>query len=385
MRITVKRSGGPNLVIQITNDSNKNCNSSENSVHANNVLSQLLKAVTVSEDKKSTEKKAGEKVDGAAGSDKLAVKGTDDTNLTPLMKAAKKDGNLVRKEIIQLKKRNNRNDGGDVAMLEKLLNEVEKEESEDDIPSGEKSNPSPSAKASKTAETSNSAGLSPKRINSDSGGWAAVHFACDNANHEGLRYLLEAGANPNLTDRMGATPLHLIILAAGRYPLEKKLLNGGSAASVFDKETNKTFGNFGNRPALPGVVKTKSGAPVKDNGYEYLKDFIKCAKLLLDNSRFELMKNERNEDAYNASKPALSSRTGRFDPILNSLPKDDGFGISPLCLCVCQGYTGRDALYPLLELLLTRGFDPNAKLCGFSALQIALRNMHYGCAFALTR
>jgi hypothetical protein len=97
------------------------------------------------------------------------------------------------------------------------------------------------------------------------------------------------------------------------------------------------------------------------------------------------MKNERNEDAYNASRPALSSRTGRFDPILKSLPKDDGFGISPLCLCVCQGYTGRDALYPLLELLLTRGFDPNAKLCGFSALQIALRNMHYGCAFALTR
>lgn len=379
-RLVVKRpGGGPNLVIQITNDGNQSGTSSENSVQATNVLSQLLKAVAVSEEKKV----AVDKVDSIASDDKTLKIEQNESNLTPLMKAAKsKNGNLVRKEIIQLKKRNNRNDGGDVAMLEKSLNEVECQECEK-----EKVHSVASAAASATPAATDDT------TNNNGGphsGWAAIHFACDSANHEGLRYLLEAGANPNLTERMGATPLHLVILAAGRYPLEQKMMNGESAGSPFNLEKiehgNERTYSF-SRTTLPGVVKTKAGARSKEDGYEYLKDFMKCAKLLLDNSRFDLMRNERREDEYNASRPSAASslKKGKFDPILQSLPKDDGFGISPLCLCVCQGYTGRDALYPLLELLLTRGFDPNARLCGFSALQIALRNMHYGCAFALTR
>eukprot|EP00804_Cyclotella_cryptica_P017994 CCRYP_008286-RA/>CCRYP_008286-RA protein AED:0.03 eAED:0.03 QI:37/1/1/1/1/1/3/137/986 len=386
-RLVVKRpGGGPNLVIQITNDGNQSGTSAESSVHATNVLSQLLKAVAVSEEKKG----ASGKADAAASEDKTVKAEQDETNLTPLMKAAKsKDGNLVRKEIIQLRKRNNRNDGGDVAMLEKLLDEVERQEIGDEkVDSAASVSSATKSHADNTANINS--GLAPKRDSSSSSGWAAIHFACDNANHEGLRYLLEAGANPNLTERMGATPLHLVILAAGRYPLEQKLMNGENVGSPFNLEKNdsgdeRTY-SF-SRPTLPGVVKTKSGARAKEDGYEYLVDFMKCAKLLLDNTRFDLMRNERREDEYNASKPLASSsfKKGKFDPILQCLPEDDGFGISPLCLCVCQGYTGRDALYPLLELLLTRGFDPNAKLCGFSALQIALRNMHYGCAFALTR
>lgn len=294
--------------------------------------------------------------------------------MTNLMKAAKnKDegggGNAVRKEIIQIKKRNNRENGGDVNMLEMLLNEAEGETS--------------SSASSGNSGKSKSAGSKEK---AGSAGWAAVHFACDSANYDGLRYLLDAGANPNLTERMGATPLHLVILAAGRYPLEQKIMNNDGYTDSNTKDFSLGSIGGGNRPSLaPGTAKNKS-TKSKNDGFDYLSDFIKCAKLLLNNTRFELIKNERREDEFNASKPSAAMlKKGKFDPILKSLPKDDGFGISPLCLCVCQGYTARDALYPLLELLLTRGFDPNAKLCGFSALQIALRNMHYGCAFALTR
>ena len=347
------------------------------------MISQLLKAVSVSEEDKSKnddKKKIVSKLDAVAAEErKVKAKELREKNLTPLMRAAKgQDGNTVRKEIIQIRKRNNRENGGDIEMLEKLLNEAEPQV---DGKSYSNSNPGKDGKNDKSAA---------KHTNTDSAGWAAVHFACDNANYDGLRYLLDAGANPNLTERMGATPLHLVIIAAGRYPIEQKLMNGKIEVDIDRKNNvyNYSFSNFDskNSTELPGGVKTKSGAKLKDNGHDHLNKFLKCTKLLLEHKRFELMKNDRREDEYDASKPPITpKKKGYFDPVLKSLPKDDGFGISPLCLCVCQGYTGKDALYPLLELLLTRGFDPNAKLCGFSALQIALRNMHYGCAFALTR
>ena len=377
-RLVVKRTGGgPNLVIQITNEgkssgSDSNSRNSETSAQATNVLSQLLKAVNISDDVKNDDKKkVCAKIDAAAAQEKKArAKELREKNMTGLMKAAKdKDGNLVRKEIIQMKKRNNRENGGDVEMLVQLLNEAEPEGVDPK-----------SKKDGKDRTTDNN-------TYKGSPSWAAIHFACDNANYEGLRYLLDAGANPNLTERMGATPLHLVILAAGRYPLEQKLMNGKDTNDKTYDDNSLSFGGNnmrGDRTILPGGF--KPGAKSKADGCDYLNDFIKCAKLLLESTKFDLMKNERREDEYNASKPSITSqKKSKFDPILKSLPKDDSFGISPLCLCVCQGYTGRDSLYPLLELLLIRGFDPNAKLCGFSALQIALRNMHYGCAFALTR
>ena len=382
-RLVVKRDdGAPNLVIQITNECNTG-HHPETKAQTTNVISQLLKAVSVSEEDKvhSDKKKIASKLDAVAAADRKAkAKELREKNLTPLMRAAKgQDGNTVRKEIIQIRKRNNRENGGDTEMLEKYLNEAEPEM---DGKVYFNSNPGKDGRNDKSAT---------KHSNTDSAGWAAVHFACDNANYDGLRYLLDAGANPNLTERMGATPLHLVIIAAGRYPIEQKLMNGKIEVSQEAGEKNVyncSFDNFSrNRTALSdGVKTTKSGAKLKAEGRDHLNKFLRCIKLLLENKRFELLKNDRREDEYNASKPPTpTKKKGYFDPVLKSLPKDDGFGISPLCLCVCQGYTGKDALYPLLELLLTRGFDPNAKLCGFSALQIALRNMHYGCAFALTR
>lgn len=121
---------------------------------------------------------------------------------------------------------------------------------------------------------------------------------------------------------------------------------------------------------------------------------------MLDSKKFDLLANDRREEDHSrssnqkkSSKKQNTRGNGNNTPgasdkakvARGGLPEDDGLGISPLCLCVSQGCTARDALYPLLEHLLTRGFDPNATLCGVSALHIALRNAHYGCAFALTR
>ncbi|EJK46806.1 hypothetical protein THAOC_34510 [Thalassiosira oceanica] len=228
------------------------------------------------------------------------------------------------------------------------------------------------------------------------GGWAAIHFAADVGNYEGMQYLLGAGADPNITERMGATPLHRAILAAGRYPTTQlRLANKNADISTMTSVASNEDGNVGAKMALPGVIRSKSdkngktaSTPIDSS---YLDGYMKCIKLLLDSDGFNLMLNERRDDKIRGESPSKSSTIGsatKGKPQLGNkdvLPKDDGYGISPLCLCVCQGYTARDALYPLLEHLLTRGFDPNAQMDGVSALHIALRNAHYGCAFALTR
>ncbi len=44
-----------------------------------------------------------------------------------------------------------------------------------------------------------------------------AHVACDAGDAEGLRRLLEEhGADPNSRDASGATPLHVVIVGAGR-------------------------------------------------------------------------------------------------------------------------------------------------------------------------
>lgn len=402
-RLVLQRPSGQNLVIQITNDSDAKSKKTQKSIE------QLLAASNVgSSDGTSSSKGSGKKT--------TLFKERGETNMTPLMKAAKsKDGVLVRKEIIQLKKKNNKNDGGGASTLETLLNEQEKfeeytpgddgkgkteegshvkdgnvsegaDESKAPLKAEEEASNKPSAE-----EKSNPNAMSTNK----QGGWTAVHYACEYANPDGLRYLLDAGADPNLTERMGATPLHRVILAAGRYPLQQRLLLAQSAdgkQSSDEKKKSLDVGHSqgGSRATLPGVVKDKAGVQLKGGeGDKYLEDFIKCAQTLLNCPRFNLLMNERREDEWNAANRSnggtAAKKKGKNDTAWKYLPKNDGYGFSPLCLCVCQGYTSRDQLYPLLEMFLTRGFDPNANMCGISALQIALRNAHYGCAFALTR
>mmetsp|Transcript_7965 Transcript_7965/g.17274 ORF Transcript_7965/g.17274 Transcript_7965/m.17274 type:complete len:518 (-) Transcript_7965:886-2439(-) len=365
-RLVMNREGGTSLVIQVTNDNKGKIEKAQSAIKTL-TSNSALKAANENEER-----------------DRKIYNAKREKMMTPLMKAARddKDGRVMQKEIQGVKA------GTSGGMLEKILNEIEKAYviEEDDV-SGEDNNIDADGDSNneKVGPTSDGATTSYAHIAKSAclpkeGGWAAIHFACDSGNHEGLRYLLEAGADPNLTERMGATPLHRVILGAGKYPLTQ--LRSGNITTTASVDS-------GSKMALPGVVKSKSvsgtnkkGEAVIDN--KYLDDYMKCLKLLLDDNRFNLMMSERKEEEFRASKQGpLASDKNKFGK--GGLPEDDGFGISPLCLCVSQGYTARDALYPLLEHLLTRGFDPNATMCGVSALHIALRNAHYGCAFALTR
>ena len=395
-RLVMNKGGGASLVIQVTNDNKGKVSKAQDAIKTL-TSNSALKAANEDEERA---RKA------------YIVKRED--NMTSLMKAARddKDGKLVRKEIKGWKASGH--------VLDRLLNEEEividekKVEGEDTVAkegsievnkSDEKEIDDVIIKDSNcevniTSEIADA--LENAKItnnNNKDGGWAAIHFACDSGNHEGLRYLLEAGADPNLTERsqFGATPLHRVILGAGKYPmaqLREAVGSGKLDAEKIKQVTGGTADN-GSKMALPGVIKSKNGNFKNDKGENlidtsYLENYMKCLKLLLDNKQFNLMTNERRDEELKMLRkdaPSLDNLSAREKVKIGKagLPDDDGFGISPLCLCVSQGYIARDALYPLLEHLLTRGFDPNATMCGVSALHIALRNAHYGAAFALTR
>mmetsp|Transcript_6669 Transcript_6669/g.15138 ORF Transcript_6669/g.15138 Transcript_6669/m.15138 type:complete len:997 (-) Transcript_6669:2043-5033(-) len=387
-RIVMNREGGASLVIQVSNNNKSKVKKAQTAIK-NLTSNSALKAANKNDER--------DRKIHIANREKM---------MTPLMKAARDDkyGKEVQKEIKSAKAK------ASGEMLETILNEKETDfVDEENAGSGEVSNVNANEaddsgavddKRAKAGAKSATDGTDAKNVLQSNilpkeGGWAAIHFACDSGNHEGLRYLLAAGAEPNLTERMGATPLHRVILGAGKYPLTQ--LNSTGASEKKDSRiASKSGGNHGGKMALPGVVKSSSGSGNNKKGGDgeidtaYLDDYMTCLKLLLDNGRFNLMMNERREERPRASKkntPSTDNLTAsqKIKIGKEGLPKDDGFGVSPLCLCVSQGYTARDALYPLLEHLLTRGFDANATMCGVSALHIALRNAHYGCAFALTR
>lgn len=391
-RLEINKNGGTSIVIQVNN------NNKDKVAEAQNAIKTLTS---------NTALKAANAKEEQLRKERLAKR---EKNMTNLMKAARddKEGKLVKKEIKALKSI------GEVR--ERLLNEKEADiDEEDEKEEKEKSSDDKKKEGDATIapiEGKAADGRTILKVGGSlppkEGGFAAIHFACDSGNHEGLRFLLEAGADPNLTERMGATPLHRVILGAGKYPLAKlreaaksgknnennsKLLQDSppAMASPYSGKKKNTNSDY-SKMALPGVVGKDKGGGLAGIGIDntYLEHYKSCLKLLLDNNRFDLMLNERRDNECRDSKeqtPSLDTMSvnEKRNVGKDGFPKDDGHGVSPLCLCVSQGYTGRDALYPLLEHLLTRGFDPNATMCGVSALHIALRNAHYGCAFALTR
>jgi len=190
--------------------------------------------------------------------------------------------------------------------------------------------------------------------------------------------------------RLRATAASTAAQSSGKKDDRSKMVHNTSALA------GKNDNGDAFKSAITGVGKSNSsGVVAASNGVgtidtAYLTDYKACLKLLFDDNRFNLMANERREEECRDSPKLVAtldsmSINEKRSIGKNGMPKDDGFGISPVCLCVCQGYGGRDILYPLLEQLLTRGFDANASMYGVSALHIALRNAHYGCAFALTR
>ena len=266
-------------------------------------------------------------------------------------------------------------------------------------------------------------------------GWTAAHVACDAGDAEGLRRLLEHGADPNPRDALGATPLHVAIAGAGRRSLAR--LHGG---------VGDVGGGGGGRidvgkpvptnPPPPGKKKSASKGPATaagcggGDGGDFLEDYLKCLRHLMDCDRFDLMTNERGEgggggrrrearkgdpprrrapppddDAGTEGSKKKKDGGGRNGGLFVVGPPEDadGLGISPLCLCVGRLVGAGDALRPLLDLLLARGFDSNATEnvvargggvggsggggggAASSALHIALRNAHHGCALALAR
>ena len=228
-------------------------------------------------------------------------------------------------------------------------------------------------------------------------GWSDVHIACVDGDHERLRGLLLSGeADPNTIDLTGATALHASIIGAGRRSLSRLLTTGisidGNGVGKPLTQTTTTTTTETNNKSTSG---NKKGGDGGEEVNEVLDDYLKCLRLLLDDERFDLLLHERKDEHRQGGGHNISNETKKKPSPTkvqskknNADIEDDGFGISPLCLCVGRFVGVGDSLLPLLDLLISRGFDTNATECGpagSSVLHVALRNAHFSCALSLAR
>jgi len=91
-------------------------------------------------------------------------------------------------------------------------------------------------------------------------------------------------------------------------------------------------------------------------GKQKLKESIQCVECLLESPQFDLEVNDNSDEMR-----------------------------GPPWICVNREYREPDALLPLLNLLLEKGFDPNGNIHNMSALHMAIMNGHKECALALVR
>ena len=105
----------------------------------------------------------------------------------------------------------------------------------------------------------NNDGTTPLSVRTGSGG-TILHVACDKGDIKLVKKLLEAGADPNVTDKFGITPLSVrtgsggtilhVACDKGDINLVKKLLEAGADPNVPDE--------FGFTPLMRAVVSTSS-------------------------------------------------------------------------------------------------------------------------------
>lgn len=175
------------------------------------------------------------------------------------------------------------------------------------------------------------------------GGYAPLHYACQNGLHDAVTLLLNAGADPNQTKNNGATPLLVAVATAGHRP-------------------------------------------------ELIEQHTKCVRRLVDHPRFDLDLNGALRLSVPGARAACTLSVSGVScmPLTASMPalctdRGDEAKCSPAWVCVNREYARHDVLLPLLKLLLARGFDPNGRIHDQPALHMALRSGHSECALALVR
>ena len=114
----------------------------------------------------------------------------------------------------------------------------------------------------------------------DSRGWTLLHLAVDRAPHPPIvRYVLEQGADPNLQDLDGRTPLHLIATRARSVvpndepapPIIDLLLEYGAELEVADQEGRRPLhwaARLGNRSAIVALLEHGASVSAQTNAGE---------------------------------------------------------------------------------------------------------------------
>jgi len=80
----------------------------------------------------------------------------------------------------------------------------------------------------------------------DKGGYTSLHFAAQESRVEELNLLIQNGANPNLKDYYGNTPLWTALInSKGKFEIVKKLIENGADMKIEN--------NYGKSPESVGM------------------------------------------------------------------------------------------------------------------------------------
>jgi len=188
--------------------------------------------------------------------------------------------------------------------------------------------------------------LNPLSLAAMSGGEAVAKLLCflktmPGMNDEELFAAYVNNKSPGDERTGGYAPLHYACQSG--HPEAVRLLLEAGANPNIQKNNGAT-----------ALITACSAAGYADK--EQLENYKQCVEYLLQHSDFDLELNDNSEEMR-----------------------------SPPWICVNREYREPDALLPLLNLMLAKGFDPNGTIYNMSALHMAISNEHLDCALALVR
>lgn len=190
-------------------------------------------------------------------------------------------------------------------------------------------------------------------------GTAAILVAASNANFEIVETLLEYGANPNLSDENGKTPLMLMVETSENDSISDKLLETATLLIRKGADVNSKD-KYGETALIKAVLKNNS-------------DLI---YLLLNNNADPSIKRNDNETALTLTTIKKQFESSRIFEIWNKAKKNSFDLNDELISAAKNGYT------VILKILLDRGIKLDVKRLGFTstigeeALLIATKKGH---------
>ena len=234
---------------------------------------------------------------------------------------------------------------------------------------------------SDSMKVANNNGTTPLSVRTEGGG-TILHAACDEGDHFIVKKVLEAGADPNLTDRLGCTPLHYACKASHLELIKEFMVQFPDVISHLINVAN-------NDGTTPLSVRTDSGGTILHAACEDGVHFI-VKKILEAGADPNVTDKLGCTPLHYACKTFYLELIKGFmvqfpDVICDLMKVANKYGATPLSVQADNDQTllhvaCEDGDHFIVKKILEAGADPNVtdKL-GCTPLYYACKNSHLEC------